>query len=104
MARTNQTASHARMDAPSQVQALNAFDYGAPAELFVANPRKSKRKVTYRRFGTAAEALRFAVEEVAAPALVSAYLEVDEARFGPQDIHSLYADPAYPLARAARGG
>jgi len=82
--------------ARKQVRDLNGFDYNAPAELF---PNK--------RFDTAAEALRFAVEEIPAPALMGAFLEVDEARFGAHEIRYLYENAAYPLAhdviRRARG-
>ena len=58
---------------------------------------------------SAAEALRFAVEEIPAPALMGAYLEVDEARFGTQEIRYLYENAAYPLTRptmlsGVRGG
>jgi hypothetical protein len=36
------------------------FDYSAPAELFLAKRTKSSRE-NYRRFATAAEAIRYAV-------------------------------------------
>ena len=68
-------------------------------------PTESGRRQTARggstgkRFDTAAEALRFAVEEIAAPALMGAYLEVDEERFGTQEIRYLYENAAYPVTR-----
>jgi len=34
------------------------FDYGVPAELFMAK-RKTRQPLTYHRFATAAEAIRF---------------------------------------------
>ena len=42
------------------------FDYNAPAELFLAKRTKSRRE-NYRRFATAAEAIRYAVETFARP-------------------------------------
>ena len=39
---------------------MTSFDYNAPAELFLSKPAKGSR-AKYRRFATAAEALRYAV-------------------------------------------
>jgi hypothetical protein len=40
------------------------FDYGAPAELFMAKRKGGSRQpLGYRRFATAAEAIRFAIED-----------------------------------------
>ena len=91
-----------RDHAANQVLDLNGFDYNAPAELF---PTRNKRVATharYRRFDTAAEAVRFAIEDVPALALNGAYLEVNEARFGTQEIRYLYDNAAFPLLRTAR--
>ena len=44
---------------------MSSFDYSAPAELFLSKPAKVADQ--YRRFATAAEALRYAVEDFAYP-------------------------------------
>ena len=43
-----------------------SFDYKAPAELFLAKPMKGSR-TKYQRFATAAEAIRYAVEDLRTP-------------------------------------
>jgi hypothetical protein len=80
--------------------AINVFNYQAPAEVFMTRGYAARKSpVTYRRFTTAAEALRFAVEELPAPVLVGAVLEVLEDRFDHQAIRELYSQPRYPLPR-----
>jgi hypothetical protein len=89
-----------RDQAQKQALDLNGFDYGAPAELFPSRNKRLKTNARYKRFDNAAEAIRFAVEEVPAPALFGAYIGVDEARFGVEEIRYLYNNAAFPLARA----
>ena len=52
-----------------------SFDYGAPAELFLSKRFGNKRE-KYRRFATAAEAIRYAVEGLRTPKAFGAWLEV----------------------------
>lgn len=85
--------------AREQVHDLHHFDYNAPAELFPSRSKKGRSPCRYRRFDTAAEAVRFAIEEMPESSLVGAYLEVDEARFGMEEIRYLYNNAAYPLKR-----
>jgi len=66
-----------------------SFDYNAPAELFLAKPAKGYR-TRYRRFATAAEALRFAVEDLRTPKAFGASLQVGDERFNSTEIERLY--------------
>ena len=84
---------------------MTDFDFAAQAELFPTRSRLSRRQpVSYKRFDTAAEAIRYAIEELPPDLLVGAYLEVEEERFNAQGIQELYERPAYPLPRGARSG
>ena len=96
-----QSVNRVRDRAMQQAMDLNGFDYSAPAELYPSRIKKGRGRIAYKRFDTAAEALRFAIEEIPAAALLGAYLEVDEQRFGIQEIRYLYANDAYPLKRRA---
>ena len=79
------------------------FDYGVAAELFPTRSRKSRRSaMKYRRFARAADAIRFAVEELPSDLLPGAYLEVDEKRFSSHGIRRLYDSTRYPLPRRKR--
>jgi hypothetical protein len=76
------------------------FDYAASAELFMAKRRHGARQpLSYRRFATAAEAIRFAVEEFPAMRALGAWMLVGEERFDSEEIHRLYKSDDYPLGR-----
>ena len=76
------------------------FDYSTAGELN-SNKRRTfgRRPMGYRRFARAADAIRFAIEEMPPQLLVSACLEVDEVRFDGAGIRRLYESDAYPSAR-----
>jgi hypothetical protein len=76
------------------------FDYDAAAEIYPSRARGSRRHpVGYKRFDSTAEALRFAIEQLPADALVGAYLEIGEERYDAREMRALYDAPAYPLPR-----
>ena len=87
----------------STMRPMRPFNFNTAAELFPAAIRKKKRAgFAYRRFGTAAEAVRFAMEELPADSLNGAYLQVEEARFDQSGIRTLYESEAFPLERRPR--
>jgi hypothetical protein len=76
------------------------FDYCVPAELFVGKQRGGRRqRLGYRRFASAAEAIRFAVEDFPAVRTLGAWMQVGEERYDSDDIHRLYESGDYPLPR-----
>jgi hypothetical protein len=54
-------------------------DHSSPAELYLSRPRR--RHTDYRRFATAAEAIRYAVEELRTRRSLSAWMQVGQDRF-----------------------
>jgi len=78
---------------------MGRFNYHAPAELFPSRNRKAPSKVKYRRFDKAAEAIRFAIEELAEPQLLGAYIEIETGRLGHREIRELYESAEYPLKK-----
>jgi hypothetical protein len=81
---------------------MSEFDYSAAAELFPTRRRIPRRQpLGYRRFEQAAQAIRFAMEDLSPEHLVGAFLEVDEQRYGSDEIRRLYESAKYPLPRPA---
>ena len=80
------------------------FDYGAPAGVFT-QMRYGRRGsgAKYRRFDTAAEAIRYAIEEVPAPLLPGITMEVGDETLDHLAILRLYEDPRFPAARKRAG-
>jgi hypothetical protein len=79
---------------------MGEFDYNATAELYSTRKRIPRRQpVGYRRFSQAAQAIRFAIEDLPQELLIGAFLEVDEQRYNGDEIRRLYERTEYPLAR-----
>ena len=79
------------------------FDYALPAELFMAKRKGGARQpLGYRRFNNAAEAIRFAVEELPAVRTLGAWLQVGDDRYDVDDIQRLYESAEFPLERPKR--
>jgi hypothetical protein len=82
---------------------MDKLIFSSFAEMFIAKGQNTRRSpVTYRRFESAAEAVRFGIEELPPAFLAATILEVDGQRFGRRQIQLLYDRPDYPLTRRAR--
>ena len=76
------------------------FDFNSLAELFLPRSRKFRgQSCGYRRFVRAADAIRFAIEEMPAAYLLGTILEVEETRIDGEGIRQLYDSAKYPLKR-----
>lgn len=81
---------------------MSRFNYAASAGLYAGRAMAGRRSARYRRFETAAEALRFAVEDMLDTQKRGSLMEMDEARFDHNQIRALYDAPDYPLLRRIR--
>lgn len=79
------------------------FDYDSAGELFSTRRRMPRREpFRYKRFAQAAQAIRFAMEDLPPECLAGAFLQIDEQRYGSDEIRRLYESTEYPLTRRAR--
>ena len=86
------------------------FDYSTEAELsptvsevalLPAGRRGTRQPTGYGRFARAADAIRFAIEELPPEHLPATQLKVAQERFDGDGIRRLYESVEYPLARRA---
>ena len=80
---------------------MTEFNYDVPGEFY---SRKSPgfRKpsgLAFQRFDTAAEAIRFAMEDISPAALGGCTLVVEGERLGAAELKALYASPNFPLPK-----
>jgi hypothetical protein len=89
---------------------MAAFDYTTAAELFPtgsatelvpSRARRGHQPIGYGRFARAADAIRFAIEELPPNLLLQAHLRVDEKQFDGDGMRRLYESAEYPLVRRA---
>ena len=62
--------------------------------------KSSEQLPKYRRFATAAEAIRYAVEDLPALRTLGAFMQVGDERFNGDQIQRLYDDSDYPLRKS----
>ena len=76
---------------------MSTIDFTASAELFPPRSWKAKSHgIRYKRFDDAAEAVRYAIEDLPPECLLGTYLEVEEARFDCRGIRRLYESEDFP--------
>jgi hypothetical protein len=79
---------------------MQTFDFSVEAELFPPRIRRRPgHRFNYQRFDSAAEAIRFAIEELPLDVLSGSIIEAAEERLGSKEIRQLYESEAYPLER-----
>jgi hypothetical protein len=83
---------------------MGAFDYSMEAALFFAKgrPKLRDQALEYRLFVRAAEAIRFAIEDLPSNILRGCSLEVGEDRYVGDAILGLYESVDFPLSRRAK--
>ncbi|MFN7024243.1 MAG: hypothetical protein ACK4QP_06920 [Pseudorhizobium sp.] len=80
---------------------MRAFNYSAGAGLYPCKTVRRQSHLRYKRFESAAEALRFAIEDMPSSLLRGSILEVDELRLDGVQMRQLYDAESFPLSRRA---
>ena len=84
---------------------MAGFDYGAAADLLPsgsaaeAAPARSRKPTGYGRYARAADAIRFAIEELPVKLRPGTNLKIAGESFDSDSIRRLYESAEYPLAR-----
>jgi hypothetical protein len=79
---------------------MDVEDYTMEASLYYSkSPHPKQKGLVFRRFSKAADAIRFAVEDLAPKLLAGCSLEVNDAHYFGREIRPLYDDGAFPLRR-----
>ena len=78
---------------------MENFDYSASAELYPSRRYAKTQQARYRRFSSAADAIRYVIEEMPGNQLAGTFLEVNDLRLEGNALRSLYDAPNYPLER-----
>jgi len=79
---------------------MDKFDFNWPSEVFTLKGGQGHRdQISYTRFDTAAQAIRFVIEELPSKLLNGTSLESSEYRFDKRQILQLYNSEDYPLRR-----
>jgi hypothetical protein len=81
------------------------FDYTTTAELYLPKSTGGsiRRSMGYRRFDTAAGAIRFAIEDFPAVLASGVWMLVGDERFNIAGIRQLYESQDYPRRARKRG-
>jgi hypothetical protein len=84
------------LSAPS----IGGFDYDAPAGVFTRSaPGRRGGAAKYKRFDSAAEAIRYIIEEVPAPLWPGITVETGDETLDHRQILELYDSRGYPFTR-----
>ena len=89
-----------RMEQP-QPPIDEPFDFSAQAEVYASLGRgASRRPMSYRRFTTGSEAIRYVMENLAPEMRIGTVVQSGAGRFDAKAIRTLYDSSAYPLTRS----
>jgi hypothetical protein len=92
-----------RRPVAAQEHLMEAKHYKMEASLYYAKGANSYPKaLVLRHFAKAADAIRFAVEDLPPKLLGGCSLEVEESYYFGQEIRPLYDDHAFPLRRRSK--
>lgn len=78
---------------------METFDYRAAANLHSPKTDGSSRMIGYLGFTRAADAIRYAVEQLSAKEFLATHMDVGSESFDSASIRRLYDDDRYPLSR-----